>query len=226
MTSSGSDSPSPGQVNLAGIVLAAGRSSRFGSDKRLAPHSANDTLLTQSIAVIEPACARVFVVTRVDDRDRGRELLGRWWGRDKVEQLCASDAEQGMGSSLANAISDVLAFEQAHRLQFDGVLLMLADMPYIDPITITKVVAAHSLDNIVLPCYQCETGKRWGHPVLFGRSWFNALQALHGDRGGRSIIQAHASARVEIAVNDPGILRDVDKPEDIGTPGDTGTKKR
>lgn len=218
MNSSSETSPfETTQHDIAGIVLAAGQSNRFGSDKRLAAYDAQDTLLSKSISLIEPFCSRLFVVTKPADCDKERELLGPWWGCEKLAQVCARDASQGMGSSLANGIEQLRAFEKKQNRRFTGVLLMLADMPYIAPITIAKVVAAHSADKIVVSRYRPYGEKKsWGHPVVFGRLWFDALQALRGDRGGRAIIEANAKARVEIAVDDPGVLRDVDKPGDLG----------
>lgn len=202
--------------NLAGIVLAAGQSSRFGSDKRLAVYDARDTLLSKSIALAEPFCAQLFVVTKPADWERMDHLLGYWSGHHKLEQLSAPNADQGMGASLADAVGYLGEFESNRSEYFTGALVMLADMPYISPASIETVVAAHSMDKIIVPCYQCETEKkRWGHPVLFGRRWFGDLRKLRGDRGGRSIVHEQADARVEVKVDDPGILRDVDKPDDV-----------
>jgi len=51
--------------------------------------------------------------------------------------------------------------------------------------------------------------------VLFSRKWFVALQGLCGDRGARSLIKANPCARIEMVVDDAGILRDVDTPKDL-----------
>jgi molybdenum cofactor cytidylyltransferase len=58
---------------------------------------------------------------------------------------------------------------------------------------------------------------RWrgerGHPVLFGRAHFAALEALNGDRGAASLLREHPVHWVE--VEDPGILQDIDRPADL-----------
>lgn len=201
---------------LAGLVLAAGQSTRFGADKRLAAYNDGDTLLTKSIALIEPFCGRIFVATRAGEIDQGKRLLGRWWGHDKVEQVCARDAAHGMGNTLSNLMERIREFEKTQQEDFTGALLMLADMPYIESATISKVVAAHSVDNIALPCYQeHHERKRRGHPVVFGRKWFDALSGLQGDRGAKNIIENNPACRVETMVEDTGIFRDVDEPQDI-----------
>lgn len=202
--------------NVACVVLAAGQSSRFGSDKRLAAYDSRDTLLSKSIALAEPFCNQLFVITKPADDAIVQQLLGYWSGHPKLQQVVAPNANQGMGASLADAMIQLRDFENSHQKCFTGALVALADMPYITPGSIERVVAAHSMDNIVVPCYQGEAeAKRWGHPVLFGRKWFGDLRNLSGDRGGRFIVREQAGARVELETDDPGILRDVDSPDDV-----------
>jgi molybdenum cofactor cytidylyltransferase len=202
-------------MRLAGVVLAAGRSSRFGSDKRQAEFDERHTLLTKSISLIEPCCDQVFVVTRPSDKECVQHLLGYWRNHPNVSPICASDADRGMGNSLAAAVTHLRQVEAQNGRPYSGLVLALADMPYIEPGTVRQVVAAHSIDNIVVPCYEYGSAKRWGHPVVFGRRWFELLMQLEGDRGGKSIIVGNPSAVEEVAVNDPGILRDVDQPEHL-----------
>ena len=76
----------------------------------------------------------------------------------------------------------------------------------------TIEVVARTLDggpSIVAPFYR---GQR-GHPVGFGSAHRDALLALDGDTGARALLSMHQIARVD--VDDPGILRDVDTPEDL-----------
>jgi molybdenum cofactor cytidylyltransferase len=203
------------QPKLVGIVLAAGRASRFGSDKRLVPYDDHHTLLSRSVALIEEFCAHVFVVTRPGD-EALKDLLGIFTNNQQVEQFIADDALHGMGASLANGIARAVAFEQQQDQPFDGVLVMLADMPYVREVTIKRLIENFSPDKIAIPCYlQAYKEKKWGNPVLFSRKWFTALQGLHGDRGAKSLLKANPCARVEVVVDDPGILRDIDTPEDL-----------
>jgi molybdenum cofactor cytidylyltransferase len=68
--------------------------------------------------------------------------------------------------------------------------------------------------RIVVPEYRGTPG----HPVGFGAAHLPALAALTGDRGARAVLQASATAPVRIDVDDPGVLRDVDRPEDLDAP--------
>jgi molybdenum cofactor cytidylyltransferase len=94
----------------------------------------------------------------------------------------------------------------------DGWLIALADMPNVP----TAVIAALSAElqagaPLVAPTYQ---GQR-GHPVGFSRAFYPELSALSGDRGARHLLDQHAAQLRLIAVEEPGILRDIDTPEDL-----------
>ncbi|EEA00708.1 conserved hypothetical protein, partial [Burkholderia sp. H160] len=114
----------------------------------------------------------------------------------------AASAERGMGASLAAGIA---ASDGA-----EGWLVALADMPCIALPTIEAV--ARALDNgapLVAPFYE---GQR-GHPVGFGIEHRDALLALDGDTGAKALLMSQALTRID--VDDPGILRDVDTPDDL-----------
>lgn len=218
---------SHGADNFAGIVLAGGRSRRFGGDKRLAPYDANHTLLSKSISLVEPYLEHLVIATRPDDVARAAALLGPWLLHPKVEQFLAPGADKGMGHTLAEAVTHLRVIERREGRQLSGVLVMLGDMPRVRSTTVSRLMAAAAVDRIVRPCYQAAgleersadgAAPRPGHPVLFGRLWFDALQTLQGDRGARSIIEANSWACIDITVDDPGILLDVDRPSDLDSP--------
>ena len=63
-------------------------------------------------------------------------------------------------------------------------------------------------------CVPTWRGRR-GHPVGFGKAYFDALRGLSGDRGARALLEVHADAVVAVPVEDAGILQDVDTREDL-----------
>jgi molybdenum cofactor cytidylyltransferase len=94
----------------------------------------------------------------------------------------------------------------------DGWIVALADMPWIAPASISAVAdAIKGGAEIAAASYR---GDR-GHPVGFAKSYFRALTALTGDEGARSIVAARKWALQAIDVDDPGVLRDVDRPTDL-----------
>jgi molybdenum cofactor cytidylyltransferase len=94
----------------------------------------------------------------------------------------------------------------------DGWVVALADMPWIAPATIDAVAGAlRDGAPLVAPTFR---GIR-GHPVGFAGAFGPQLRALTGDEGARVILSAHLPSLRLIEVADPGIVRDVDRPEDL-----------
>ena len=117
--------------------------------------------------------------------------------------ICERAAE-GMGFSLACAV--------AATREASGWLVALGDMPKVQASTMQAVLRAlESGASIVIPCHE---GRR-GHPVGFSAEHRAALLALTGDEGARRVVGANAESVLELAVDDPGVLADVDTPEDL-----------
>ena len=185
-------------ANIGAIVLAAGFSSRFGGTKLCARLSSGTTVLQQTVSTIQSAISQVLLVTRpeiqaaITDHSHHIEVF--------------TEAEKGMGASLAFGMRQAL-----QHYDWDGCLVCLADMPFIQPETYLALAQALDPDNIVLPVY----GGKTGNPAGFGRNFFAALSGLDGDQGGRNVIRDNPDTIVRIAVNDPAISRDIDTPEDL-----------
>lgn len=186
-------------MRIVGILLAAGRGSRFGGPKLLTPLADGTPLGVVAARTLRAAVPEVLAVVHPADAELARQLAAA--GARLVE--CA-EAEAGMGLSLAAGVSA--------SADADGWLIALADMPYIrvDSIGLLAQALAER-DALVAPCYR---GRR-GHPVGFGADFGPALQALHGDRGARDLLARHADRLQCIEVDDPGVLQDVDTPDDL-----------
>lgn len=184
---------------VVGILLAAGASRRFGSHKLLAPLADDTPLAVASARRLVAVLAGSIAVVRPGDVKLAAMLKGQ--GLGIVE--CAQ-AEQGMGHSLAAGI--------AATHSADAWLIMLADMPYIQESTLRRL--ADLLDGgveLIAPFYK---GQR-GHPVGFAAKFGPELLALRDDAGAREILSRHAASLTSLDVDDPGILADVDTPDDV-----------
>ena len=188
---------------ICGILLAAGQSQRFGhTDKLLQPLSNGLPLITQAVRTMLTALESVMVVLP-PEHDELKQVL-----QDEAVQLTINPAaDVGMGNSLACGVS---ACAEA-----DGWIIGLADMPWIQPTTINKVMSAlHIGHSLVAPRYQ----NLRGHPIGFGREYRETLMNLQGDAGARSVLKQHKAKLHYLDVNDPGILLDVDTPADLIQP--------
>ena len=191
---------------ITGVLLAAGQGQRFGGDKLLArlPHNAGDALGDTPVA--SAACRPLLAALpgSVAVVRAGATALMRAFEEEGMRVLPFERADEGMGASLA--------FGVAQTADAAGWVIALADMPWIATSTVRAV--AEALERgapVVAPAYR---GAR-GHPVGFGAALRSELVALRGDQGARSILRAHAGELMQLAVDDPGILRDVDTRADL-----------
>lgn len=190
-------------MSVVGILLAAGRGKRFdpsGLQNKLLqplPGAGGQLVLAASAANMLAALPRVVAVVRPGD-DRVAALLGKLGCEVKV----CDDADTGMAASLTHAISAMRGAP--------GWLIGLGDMPYVQPDTMRALAGAIAGGaDIAVPLYQ---GQR-GNPVAFSAFHLPLLLALDGDQGARNILTSHRVT--ELALDDSGILRDIDTRADL-----------
>jgi molybdenum cofactor cytidylyltransferase len=185
---------------MVGILLAAGRSHRFGSDKRLQRLANDDTLLMHAARTLCAAVEEVLVILGPGD-DRLMSAL------EPLSVNCAINpyADHGMGSSLGYGVN--------LTADADAWLVMPADLPLIRVDSIQRVATALAPNRAVVPvCH----GIR-GHPVAFSKRFASELAALNGDMGGRTILQRHPADVTWLNIHDPGIYCDLDTRSDWQT---------
>ena len=183
---------------IQGILLAAGRSQRFGADKRLAPVDGLPMVVQTALHWREALGDRLLVVLRAADDD----LAGLLDAAGVATTHCPL-AALGMGHSLAHGV--------ACTARADGWVIGLADMPRLRAASIGAVADALAPGRIVVPMH----GGVRGHPVGFDAAFGAELRALHGDAGARNVLRAHPQALHVLELDDPGVLFDVDRPEQL-----------
>jgi molybdenum cofactor cytidylyltransferase len=183
--------------SFACIVLAAGKSTRFGRDKRQIRNDSGQTLLDLTLNSIPPIFRQRLLVLHPGDETLGARYENNW------QVIYAGMAVHGMGHSIAAAISQVSDCTAA--------LIALADMPLVLPETYSLLQQAAEPGRIVVPYF----AQQRGNPVMIGSQLFPQLAELKGDSGARQLMQRHAELVDRLEVADPGILRDVDTQEEL-----------
>jgi molybdenum cofactor cytidylyltransferase len=189
-------------LNIVGLLLAAGSATRFGSDKlqHALPHGVS--IAVQSARHLKSEVTRVVAVVRP-----GSDELSKALKSEGCEIAVCENAAEGMGASLACAAR---AAGEA-----DGYLIALADMPFLRRSTIAAVRDALAGGApLVAPYFRA----RRGHPVGLSRKFLKELVDLRGDAGAKKLLAEHERAIVKIPVGDPGVIRDIDTPEDLAPP--------
>lgn len=184
---------------LAGVLLAAGSSARYGTNKLLVPIADGVPMAVAAARHLRAAVDRCVAVVRPGD-----SALAALLAAEQLQVIECARAPQGMGASLACAIGACI--------DADAWLIALADMPFVLPNTIARVAAAlRGGATLAAPVFQ---GRR-GHPVGFDRRFAPALLALTGEAGARTLLAQYDAQLTRVACDDPGILRDIDTPADF-----------
>lgn len=187
------------QPAVAALVLAAGGSRRMGGGHKLTAPLGDRPLVAHAVDAALASRARPVVVVTGHEAEAVRGCLP---GRDVVF-VENPEWSTGLASSLRAGLASLPD-------AVGGVLVCLGDMPRVQAATLDALLSAFTGPAaIVVPAYQ---GRR-GHPVLFGRGHFVEMARLTGDVGARELLERHPP-RV-VAVDDPGVLVDVDTPADL-----------
>jgi molybdenum cofactor cytidylyltransferase len=181
---------------IAGILLAAGQSTRFGRQKLLEPWRGEPLIRKTARCFLEGGVEPLVAVVSADPR-----LVSALDGLP-LTTVENAHPEQGIGRSIAIGLG---ALPKAAVAALIGV----ADQPYLTAEAIEALVKAFAPGRIVVPRW----GEHRGNPPVFDRRFFPELSALSGDHGGQRVIAAHADAVTEVPL--PARLGDdIDRPED------------
>jgi molybdenum cofactor cytidylyltransferase len=183
---------------VVGVVLAAGTSSRMGSNKMLADFGGKPMLRVTIENVQASAVDHVVVVTG-HEHARAAEVLNDL------------DVQVVHNPQYADGLSTSLRAGVAAAGEVDAIVVCLGDMPRVMPDVIDRMIAAFNPvehRSIVVPMHQGQLG----NPVLWGAEHFSRLSSLVGDKGARSLIGAMKNDATEIEA-DESVLMDADTPE-------------
>jgi molybdenum cofactor cytidylyltransferase len=177
---------------IEGIVLAAGLSSRMGCHKMALPLG-DKTVIERSIEGMYTFVHRIVVVGGWQV-EHIRELLA---GYDKVEVVVNEDYRAGMFSSVQTGVAHVRA---------PWFFLLPGDYPFIGRKVYERLLDTQG--DVVIPTF----GGKKGHPVLFRGQPGPEILDMPEDATLRDYIEAQGY--VTVAVEDEGILLDLDRPAD------------
>lgn len=190
-------------ASLPGIVLAAGASSRMGRPKAFLPMTPGGTVLGRVLGTLADAAVAPLVVVV-----RERFPLEDAWNDSRaggVRLVINPNADRGQLSSLVCGIDAIDPAAPA-------VLMTLVDIPLVRTTTVTALLRAWEQERAVFvrPLYE----GRHGHPVIFGRPLLDALVQGDPAEGARPVVRSFAREAIDVPVDDPGVLIDLDTPEE------------
>jgi molybdenum cofactor cytidylyltransferase len=184
---------------IAGIILAAGASSRMGTPKALLDYR-GETFLNRLIRVLGTVCDPVIVALGYH-ADEIRAAAAHGSARFVVNP----DPSRGQLSSLQTALAEV-------PKDAEGFLFMPVDSPAAEPSTVERIVAAFYAAEKPLLVIPRHDGLR-GHPVCARRELIEEFLALPAEGQAKEVVRRHADRTHYLDTVDWGVLSDIDDPE-------------
>lgn len=192
----------PRRPVVAAVLLAAGAGTRMAGADKLLETVDGVPLLRRAAQVLGASLAdRVLVVLDPSRPARTVALDGL-----EITVVENRRAAEGMGTSIAAAMAAI-------GPDVDAVVLALADMPEVTPAHIDRLIAAFDPEEGRAICRAATEGGTPGHPVLFGRRFFETLGRLDGDTGARAVIAEHPELVETVRTPGDGAAVDLDTPE-------------
>ncbi len=187
---------------VSGVILAAGRSARLGGErpKQLLVVDGEPLVRRVALAALGSRLAEVLAVVGHEAPAVRRALAGL-----DLRVVENPEHARGQSSSVAAGLGSV-------HSRATAAVFLPADQPFLSARLIDRLIAAHGAAGTRIAVPTC-SGRR-GAPVLFDRSLFPELEALRGDTGGRAVLPRYPDAIVEVPVDDPLELADIDTEDD------------
>ncbi len=184
-------------TKIGALVLAAGNSSRFGSNKLLFKINGKSVLERTLLALSGFKFWKTAVVVSNTDFD---DILG-----NHVEKILNKQISLGIGKSIALGTICL-------REEVSGILIVLADQPLLTLDDIKKMTDVFLGDPTKIVA--CSVDGEIRNPIIFPSGYFDELIKLSGDRGARGLANSHIDNIVRVEVDSSHLL-DIDSIQDV-----------
>ena len=194
--------PTGHRPKVAALVLAAGASRRMRGRDKLLEEVDGRPLLARTLDVVRSSSVdwmRVSLPGEPGPRHGIVEEAG-------IEAITVPDAAEGMAASLRRGIATLPE-------ECDAAVVILADMPELTADHIDRLITAFDPAEGREICRATSATGTPGHPVLFGRRFFETLGKLTGDAGARTVLREASDFVVDVATEGEGAVTDLDTPE-------------
>jgi molybdenum cofactor cytidylyltransferase len=185
---------------VAGVLLAAGTSSRMGRNKLFLALNGTSVLRRAVTTAVDAGVDPVLVVVGHDSDRALAELDG---------VPCTTVVNPRYARGMNTSVSAGIAAVPADAI---GAVVMLADMPFVTAGMVRAVVERFRAGDA--PLVVSTYGDVLAPPILYGRGLFEELRALDGDGCGKRVVKAHRAEAVELQWP-PSALTDLDVPDDV-----------
>jgi len=193
-------------LNVSALLLAAGRSQRFGDENKLLANWNGKPLIQHALESIDQS--QIEEITIITGHQS--ELISDAINQGRCESTLAvihNDAyATGMASSVKKGVSALI--------ESDAIVVCLADMPNVNSQVIDALIQTFKTNPDKAIYIPTHNGQR-GNPVLVARRLFDSILSLHGDTGARVLAKQFPESVLEVPIEIIGIQQDIDTEDDL-----------
>jgi molybdenum cofactor cytidylyltransferase len=201
--------------SLPGILLAAGRSSRFPLGNKLLVVVEGEAVVRRSLrAMLSPGNVEPVILVVGYEHERILEALSGLRDHPKLQVVLNECWAEGLSTSLRAGLARL-------PKEASGVVVLPADMPFMTSKLVERVAQRFLNTGMEEPCYPVLKGEK-GHPTAVPRRLFAEIEALRGDMGASSLIKAQSGIELELAPEEARTQLDLDSLEDYAPPEGEG----
>ncbi len=189
------------EPKIAGLLLAAGSSRRMGKENKLLTDVDGTAMVTRVAKQITASQAEGLMVVTGHEKDQV-ELALKNYATGFVHN---PDFADGLSTSLKTGL-------RALPDNIDGAIVCLGDMPLVKAEHIDQLIRAFDPvegRSICVPVH----GRKRGNPVVWSKRFITEILSVTGDIGARHLLEEHADQVIEVAIEQDGVLFDIDTPD-------------
>ena len=186
------------------IVLAAGKSTRYGKSNKLFSEIHNKTLIFHIVnEIINSKVKKVIIVTGRDHKEICTILKGF-----NVDIIYNQNYETGISSSISTGVNHL-------PQKSSSAMICLADMPLLATNDYNEMIDFNQQNGGVSRIVAPYRNKTIGNPVIFGKNYFKQLYCLNGDKGGKAILDKNSENLIKFKTKSEGFYFDIDNKNDF-----------
>ena len=192
------------EKRVAGILLAAGTSTRMGKTKQLLPFGEKTLIERVLVEALNSELERIVLVLGYQAVEI-KKIINPVSPQPKLTIIENRQFKQGISSSIIAGLSEI---ENTH----EHVMILLGDMPFIHRDLINLLIRRYLQSGCSIGAIKGQ--ERPVHPVMFSRELYAELLALQGDVGARALFTKYSDKVCLIEPEGPYDAKDIDTPED------------
>ena len=186
---------------ISTILLAAGQSKRMNTENKLVKKIKGIPLIKCALNNILKSSVNEIVIVLGYQSEIIEKLIDK---NDKIKFVFNSNFETGMASSIRKGVENL-------SKKTDAFFISLGDMPSINYDTYDQLIECKKNQKIIVPMFKGQKG----NPVLFPKSFEKIMLSIQGDCGAKKILENNKKQVLNIEINDPGIIKDIDVLDDF-----------